>query len=201
MKKAERDALVALIDNVAGPVPSVISDNLAVLDEIIGRMPGADQTKARAAFTAILNANLKLGTSPGQEITNPGVILSLRQKVMALSVDEEPVQPPTPPVIINPPPSGVSEVPCRYKVTAVEAPQHFRIRVPDDGVLRRISPAIADGKQIVFGYSANPNEFVAGQATQGSGTAMLLCPAGTWYVNYKLAPGMGGVANGDISVY
>lgn len=106
MTKSERDAIVAYIDQQAGPVPSLISDQLAIMDEVVGRMPtGEDRDKLRAVFQAILEANLQLGTSPGEELTNPGVILWLRQRVLALPVDEE-----TPPVVTPGPPAGTIHV-------------------------------------------------------------------------------------------
>lgn len=206
MKASQRDDLIKLIDNTAGPVPSIISNALSIMGEILGRMPAsADKGKLEYVFTTIRDANLRLGTSPGEEKTNPGVILSLRQKVLALSVDpEEPAPGPTPtpgPVTTFPPPPEAPKagaVGGRWAVTATEAPQHFLF----DGPASRVSIAVADGKQVWLGYSATPDQFIEGQASASSGTAAVFTvPAGRWYLNYKLSPGMGGSANGDISAY
>ncbi len=94
--KAEVDAIVAYIDNTAGPVPSIISDNLALLEPLI-----VGNALGHAAWKNILAANLKIGTSPGEELTKPGVLVWLRQKVLALTVDAE-----TPPVVTPPGPSA-----------------------------------------------------------------------------------------------
>lgn len=103
MLKTERDALIQVIDDVAGPVPSAISEQLRIMGEAIATLPaGSARNKLEVAQRAIIAANLKLGTSPGEEATKPGVILLLRQKVLALSVDPE-----APPVVTPPaPPSG-----------------------------------------------------------------------------------------------
>lgn len=116
MTKTERDDLIRYIDNVAGPVPSEISNALAALEPFVNQPP------ARAQWEVILRANLKLGTSPGEETTKPGVILSLRQKVMALSVDPE--APPELPPVTPPPQSGPGPVDP----------------VPNDGVRRNFGP-------------------------------------------------------------
>lgn len=112
MKASQRDDLIKLIDNTAGPVPSIISNALAVLEPFVAGMP-----TALAAWKTIRDANLKLGTSPGEELTKPGVILSLRQKVLALTVDEEPV------VVAPPgPPSGkINVTPSGNKLPALDA--------------------------------------------------------------------------------
>jgi hypothetical protein len=109
---------------------------------------------------------------------------------------EEP-KPPEPPIVIQPP-TGVVTVPGRWAVTATEAPQHFKLAGPAS----RVSIAVADGKQVWLGWSANAGEFKEGQASASSGAAVIFAvPAGEWFINYKLSPGMGGAANGDVSAY
>lgn len=198
MKASERDDLLKLIDDKAGPVPSIISDQMAILDEVSGRMPaGADRNKLRSVLHAVVDANLKLGTSPGEELTKPGVILALRQKVLALSVDpEEPATPPTPPIVIPemPPAGTIVKKNDRFKCPVAEASNHLRVEGPC-----RPSIAVADGRQAMIAWSVNPDEYVEGQASGfGNGGGFVSVPAGVFYLNWK---GVGAPMQGDISVY
>ena len=91
-----------LIDDVAGPVPSEISNALATLEPFVQSPP-----EAKAAWTQILQSNLKLGTSPGEETTKPGVILQLRNMLTSMTeIDEAP--PELPPV------TGYGEWPATF---------------------------------------------------------------------------------------
>ena len=109
-----------------------------------------------------------------------------------------PTNPDPPPVVIPgmPATGTIVRKGDRFKCPVTETSAHVKVEGPC-----RPSIAVADGKQVWLGYSVNPGEFIEGQASMGSGAAMVMVPAGVYYLSWKLSPGMGGATNGDVSVY
>jgi hypothetical protein len=195
MKQADKDALLAYLDNEAGPIPTRMNDAQGVIAERLG--VAAKTGDVDAVFMAIT----KLAQCQSDTTKMGFAFQRVRDAVAAIVVDDEvvtPPKPPTGPLPDLPVPPHAGAVGGRWKLTAAETPKHFLF----DGPANRLSIAVADGKQVWIGYSKNPGEFIEGQASASSGTAAVFgVPAGRWYVNFKLSPGMGGYANGDISAY
>lgn len=54
----------------------------------------------------------------------------------------------------------------------------------------RVSVGVPDGKQVWIGYSANPGQYIEGQAGAANGGYEVHLPVGTWWVNVKLSDTM-----------
>lgn len=182
--------LNVIVGEKGGVIPSEVSEALRKAQ--ISAASGA-QVTLQANLNEAIEANKKNGAAWSD-------VQSWHDSV---KTSAPPVEPPVepPPVTTLPPPPvapAAGAVGGRWAVTATEAPQHFLF----DGPASRVSIAVADGKQVWIGYHAQPDQFVEGQASASSGTAVVFSvPAGRWHVNYKLSPGMGGSAHGDISAY
>lgn len=120
----------------------------------------------------------RVGLPPAQRF-NSSVLWANADALNAL-VERASSKPPPDP---NPPIPGLPSAPYRIAFTVAAEPFSFQINGP-----ARAAVAVLDGTGVCVGYSAGPSpEFVEGRASCGNATALVMVPAGAWWIHSKLA--------------